>query len=213
MIGRRRWPLYLVGKIFLRIGWQLLGIIQSARQILDGVRHLEVMLWLESRWKFHAPPPCLACASERHQHGTEPVRTDPLVSSMRRVGAIDGRERFSWVCSSNGVSCRSFVCAPFWCFRLSAPQRAFRSASYRKGVLKVSDARISLIGEIVDGIKTVKLNSLDAKFRSRVEALRAKELASIRQALTLNAYNQVKPVMLMTAMWMAGCSDDGYDNV
>ena len=65
----------------------------------------------------------------------------------------------------------------------------------------------------MDGIKTVKLNSLDAKFRSRVEALRAKELASIRQALTLNAYNQVKPVMLMTAMWMAGCSDDGYDNV
>ena len=47
------------------------------------------------------------------------------------------------------------------------------------------------MGEIVDGIKTIKLNSLDAKFRARVEALRAAELASIREALKLNAYNQV----------------------
>ena len=66
-----------------------------------------------------------------------------------------------------------------------------RSAAYRKSVLSVSDARISLVGEIVDGIKTIKLNSLDAKFRARVEALRAAELASIREALKLNAYNQV----------------------
>lgn len=69
-----------------------------------------------------------------------------------------------------------------------------RSATYRKSVLKVSDARISLIGEIIDGIKTVKLNSLDAAFRARVEALRGKELSSIRRALTLNAYNQVTVV-------------------
>lgn len=56
----------------------------------------------------------------------------------------------------------------------------------------MSDARISLIGEIIDGIKTVKLNSLDHGFRSKVELLRAKELTSIRRALTLNAYNQVR---------------------
>lgn len=43
----------------------------------------------------------------------------------------------------------------------------------------------------VSAWKTVKLNCLDAGFRSRVEALRAKELHSIRRALTLNAYNQV----------------------
>lgn len=67
-----------------------------------------------------------------------------------------------------------------------------RSAKYRKGVIKVSDARISLIGEIIDGIKTVKLNSLDHGFKAKVELLRAKELASIRRALTLNAYNQAR---------------------
>ncbi|CAM9618208.1 unnamed protein product, partial [Laminaria digitata] len=82
-----------------------------------------------------------------------------------------------------------------------------RSATYRKSVLKVSDARISLVGEIVDGIKTVKLNSLDAKFRARVEALRAKELASIRQALTLNAYNQAvmrsSPIIVALATFAA----------
>ncbi|CAN0444155.1 unnamed protein product, partial [Scytosiphon promiscuus] len=68
---------------------------------------------------------------------------------------------------------------------------ARRSAKYRKAVVKESDARISLIGEIVDGIKTVKLSSLDERFRSRVEALRLKELGSIRKALILNAFNQV----------------------
>ena len=90
---------------------------------------------------------------------------------------------------------RSGLCPLFGAPTLSyRNERLLRSAAYRKSVLKVSDARISLVGEIVDGIKTVKLNSLDAKFRARVEALRAKELGSIRQALTLNAYNQVKPL-------------------
>lgn len=65
------------------------------------------------------------------------------------------------------------------------------SAKFRKSVLHVADARMNLIGEIVDGIKTVKLNSLDAAFRHRVEVLRVKELSSIRRALTLYAYNQV----------------------
>ncbi|CAM9464849.1 unnamed protein product [Ectocarpus sp. 8 AP-2014] len=76
---------------------------------------------------------------------------------------------------------------------------AKRSAKYRKGVLKVSDARISLIGEIIDGIKTVKLNSLDHGFKSKVELLRAKELASIRQALTLNAYNQAPQAVMRSS--------------
>ncbi|CBN74323.1 similar to canalicular multispecific organic anion transporter [Ectocarpus siliculosus] len=84
---------------------------------------------------------------------------------------------------------------------------AKRSAKYRKGVLKVSDARISLIGEIIDGIKTVKLNSLDHGFKSKVELLRAKELASIRQALTLNAYNQAvmrsSPIVVTLATFAA----------
>lgn len=66
-----------------------------------------------------------------------------------------------------------------------------RSQSYRKSVLKVSDARISLLGEVIDGIKTVKLNSMGKMFQTRVGLLRNKELASIRHALTLNAYNQV----------------------
>lgn len=74
---------------------------------------------------------------------------------------------------------------------LLCPGALFRSATYRKSVLKVADARISLMGEVIDGIKTVKLNSLDAAFRARVEALRVQELASIRHALTLNACNQV----------------------
>ncbi|CAM9247080.1 unnamed protein product [Ectocarpus sp. 13 AM-2016] len=84
---------------------------------------------------------------------------------------------------------------------------AKRSAKYRKGVLKVSDARISLIGEIIDGIKTVKLNSLDHGFKSKVELLRAKELASIRRALTLNAYNQAvmrsSPIVVTLATFAA----------
>ncbi|CAM9869028.1 unnamed protein product [Ectocarpus sp. 4 AP-2014] len=76
---------------------------------------------------------------------------------------------------------------------------AKRSAKYRKGVVKVSDARISLIGEIIDGIKTVKLNSLDHGFKSKVELLRAKELASIRRALTLNAYNQAPQAVMRSS--------------
>lgn len=69
--------------------------------------------------------------------------------------------------------------------------RASRSQAYRKKVLKVADARISLVGEVIDGIKTVKLNSMSKMFQSRVGLLREKELASIRHALTLNACNQV----------------------
>ncbi|CAM9631116.1 unnamed protein product [Ectocarpus fasciculatus] len=76
---------------------------------------------------------------------------------------------------------------------------AKRSAKYRKGVLEVSDARISLIGEIIDGIKTVKLNSLDHGFRSKVELLRTKELTSIRRALTLNAYNQAPQAVMRSS--------------
>ncbi|CAN0424196.1 unnamed protein product, partial [Ectocarpus sp. 12 AP-2014] len=76
---------------------------------------------------------------------------------------------------------------------------AKRSAKYRKGVLKVSDARISLVGEIIDGIKTVKLNSLDHGFKSKVELLRAKELVSIRRALTLNAYNQAPQAVMRSS--------------
>ncbi|CAM9118953.1 unnamed protein product [Discosporangium mesarthrocarpum] len=67
---------------------------------------------------------------------------------------------------------------------------AQRSQKYRKSVLKVSDARISLIGEIIDGIKTIKLTSLGDLFGTRVQELRFRELGSIRKALTLNAYNQ-----------------------
>lgn len=68
---------------------------------------------------------------------------------------------------------------------------ASRSQAYRKNVLKVADARISLVGEVIDGIKTVKLNSMSKMFQTRVGLLREKELASIRHALTLNACNQV----------------------
>lgn len=66
-----------------------------------------------------------------------------------------------------------------------------RSEIYRKSLLKVSDVRISLIGEIVDGIKTVKLTTLGPNLQDRVNLLRSQELLSIRQALTLNACNQV----------------------
>lgn len=66
-----------------------------------------------------------------------------------------------------------------------------RSQRYRKSALNVSDARVSLLGEVIDGIKTVKLSSLGKVFQTRVDLLRDKELKSVRHALTLNAYNQV----------------------
>lgn len=129
----------------------------------------------------------------------EPIRDDPLVASSRRVALLHrvAPSIIGTRCSRRTYPAAFDILFGRLCPRSGAsasPYRtvAFRSAAYRKSVLKVSDARISLVGEIVDGIKTVKLNSLDAKFRARVEALRAKELASIRQALTLNAYNQVK---------------------
>ena len=49
----------------------------------------------------------------------------------------------------------------------------------------------------------MKLNSLDAGFRARVEALRKKELNTIRRALTLNAYNQVWVVVVVVVVVVA----------
>lgn len=73
-----------------------------------------------------------------------------------------------------------------------------RSQRYRKSALKVSDTRVSLVSEVIDGIKTVKLGSLGKLFQTRVGLLREKELASVRHALTLNAYNQVRIYTLRT---------------
>ncbi|CAM9113305.1 unnamed protein product [Choristocarpus tenellus] len=84
---------------------------------------------------------------------------------------------------------------------------ARRSQAYRKSVLKVSDSRINLITEVIDGIKTIKLNSLGDMFQSHVERLRSKELGSIRKALNLNACNQAvmrsSPILVALATFSA----------
>lgn len=67
---------------------------------------------------------------------------------------------------------------------------ADKSRAYSKRVKKVADTRISLVREVVDGIKTVKLGGLESVMGARIRALRDAELNTIRSALLLGALNQ-----------------------
>ncbi|CAN0230673.1 unnamed protein product, partial [Phaeothamnion confervicola] len=64
------------------------------------------------------------------------------------------------------------------------------SERHRRRVLAFADARVSLVAESIDAIKTVKLLVLGGHVREKVAALRREELTAIRRALQLSALNQ-----------------------
>lgn len=69
-------------------------------------------------------------------------------------------------------------------------------AAVRKRIVALTDRRVKLCGEVITGIKAIKLYAWEEPYRERIMALRAKELAEIRKAALIGTWNNM--------LWIGG---------
>ena len=69
-------------------------------------------------------------------------------------------------------------------------------ARIRKDIVKLTDARVKLSGEVIVGIKAIKLYAWEEAYMQRIQELRSKELKAIRLAALVGLWN--------TILWLGG---------
>ncbi|CAI7925339.1 unnamed protein product, partial [Closterium sp. NIES-53] len=74
---------------------------------------------------------------------------------------------------------------------------AKRVAALRPKALKFTDARVRLLGEVLSGMRVVKVNGWTAAFLDRIRALRDNELQWLRRAAYVRSVNSTLKVGLV----------------
>ena len=69
-------------------------------------------------------------------------------------------------------------------------------ARVRKRILALTDARVKLCGEVITGIKAIKLYAWEGPYRERIQELRERELKEIRTSAVIGTWN--------TILWQGG---------
>ena len=85
---------------------------------------------------------------------------------------------------------------------------ARRVAAIRPRALRFTDARVRLVGEVLSGIRVVKVNGWTAAFLQRIFSLRDSELKWLRRASYVRSANSTlkvfcRTVTLRCAPWCA----------